>query len=822
VRYTEAVQPLQTGGMMETKTFTIAATGKAFKNLMDGLYSRKIEAFCREILTNAYDSHVAAGTPERLFDVWVPTIFDKRLKVRDYGVGMDHEQVMTRYSTLFDSTKDQSDEFVGMLGLGSKSPFAYTDGFSLRCWDGQECRVYSAYLGEGGVPQISLASRVPSDEPRGVEVGIPVAREDFEEVSRCLARVAVGFAHPPKLSTDIQEQMKFDYSAYGTDWALGECKILGKGVFARQGCVLYPVDYYTALKCYPDWEDITLTLVLDFNLGDLEVTPSRETLSMTDKTKASLRKSFERVMTEIGESLEDQFQDCRTDWETATKFSQLNINRIPKKLLKKTSYMETYNRVAQTLREIMYQGRGSKREYRFALIELGYQHRSGGRVYTLPVINKTYTVTNGSDSYRTPKFRFPKEENEKPFIFVVDDGMSNAKIAHWMLKNGHERALVLRKSVLKSKSQIYEHRVEAQGPWREYYNEKPTAVTWSKPFGQLTEEDMLKFHIVEELGHPYFHRASGFMDPPKEPKAPPAPREEGLLYMPSTGQWKSVDRKELNALRSTHKFLFYSKQRRAILKPRGDVPAAEWEVAFNMESALQGVMQNLKAINGHAPKLALIRVVPKSWYKDYRTFPLLESVEEALLNSLTQEKWDKLVPQILWDNSGFKSTITPNLDLGAVLSKAVNPNVRRLGRIITAISEPMTVRKLRIGRSRAKVVRAVTRTVRDENESFYEHIRKSLLTNLLSTSEAVWRQFVDECKKRDYRVHWDGWQVEGGRSWRRFDSQSWISPSWVEFINRFQEVMSYTADREELELYFQGMELAELTIQSRGGRRVQD
>ena len=140
MKYEPVLQPLELSGFGEQRSFSILASGKAFRNLMDGLYSRKIEAAVRELCTNAQDSHVAAGWPGRQFLVSLPTDFNLKFSVRDYGVGMPHAQVMDRYSTLFDSTKDQSNNETGMLGLGSKSPFAYTDGFTLRCWDGEQRR----------------------------------------------------------------------------------------------------------------------------------------------------------------------------------------------------------------------------------------------------------------------------------------------------------------------------------------------------------------------------------------------------------------------------------------------------------------------------------------------------------------------------------------------------------------------------------------------------------------------------------------------------------------------------------------------------------
>ena len=53
---------VETEGFAERAKFSIAASGKAFKGLIDGLYSRKIEAVVRELSTNAFDSHKAAAS----------------------------------------------------------------------------------------------------------------------------------------------------------------------------------------------------------------------------------------------------------------------------------------------------------------------------------------------------------------------------------------------------------------------------------------------------------------------------------------------------------------------------------------------------------------------------------------------------------------------------------------------------------------------------------------------------------------------------------------------------------------------------------------
>ena len=71
--------------------YSIEATAKAFSILSDSLYSNKIKAVIRELSTNAYDAHIAAGNAETPFYINLPTALDSQFWVRDYGTGLNKE-----------------------------------------------------------------------------------------------------------------------------------------------------------------------------------------------------------------------------------------------------------------------------------------------------------------------------------------------------------------------------------------------------------------------------------------------------------------------------------------------------------------------------------------------------------------------------------------------------------------------------------------------------------------------------------------------------------------------------------------------------------
>ena len=166
----------------EIGEFRIRNSAKAFSILSSGLYANKIRAVVRELSCNAVDSHVAAGSADVPFEVHMPTMLEPWFSVRDYGVGLNHDQVTRIYTTYFESTKTDSNEFIGALGLGSKSPFGYTENFTVTAVQNGRQGIYTAFINDQGVPSVALMTQTDTAEPNGVEVKFSVHDcADFEK-----------------------------------------------------------------------------------------------------------------------------------------------------------------------------------------------------------------------------------------------------------------------------------------------------------------------------------------------------------------------------------------------------------------------------------------------------------------------------------------------------------------------------------------------------------------------------------------------------------------------------------------------------------------
>lgn len=305
---------LETQGFagMETNAFSIKGSAKAFRILLDGLYTNKIRAVVRELWTNAFDSHIEAGIGGVPFDCHLPSLLDPTFRVRDYGVSLTHDQVMHLYTTLFDSTKEDTNDQVGALGLGSKSPFAYTDTFTVVARLNGEKRTYLATIAADGTPQITHLDTVVSDEAQGLEVVLPAKPGDFRDFEHEARLLSVGFDPLPQVDgLEIEPYMPM-YVGNDGSFAIFEPDVLpgSAQLSIRQGCVIYPVDDYNLNAPVRQLLKYGYQAVIDVPIGAVQITASREALSLDDTTKANVTIAVQGMIDVISDEVYEEADKC--------------------------------------------------------------------------------------------------------------------------------------------------------------------------------------------------------------------------------------------------------------------------------------------------------------------------------------------------------------------------------------------------------------------------------------------------------------------------------------------------------------------------------
>ena len=312
-------------GNSDERQFTIAGSAKAFKILSDGLYSDKEGAVIRELSCNAKDSHVDAGKGDVPFEIHLPNSLEPWFAVTDFGIGLCHDDVMRLYSTYFASTKTDSNDVTGCLGLGSKSPFAYVDAFTVESRWGGMMTLYSCFYNEEGIPSITvLGEPFDTDQPNGLTVKMPVKEEDMHDFARKADSQLRRFDPAPIVTGNTNFEIEtVAYTVKGSNWKLLEKDghYSDAKVNAIQGNVTYPVDQY-ALGDLTDAQTAVMGLSVDifFEIGDLDVAANREALGYDDQTIINIKNALTNIATELPPLFTAKFDKCETLWEARCLF----------------------------------------------------------------------------------------------------------------------------------------------------------------------------------------------------------------------------------------------------------------------------------------------------------------------------------------------------------------------------------------------------------------------------------------------------------------------------------------------------------------------
>lgn len=304
----------------EVGEFRIRNSAKAFNILSSGLYANKIRAIIRELSCNAVDSHTAAGKTDTPFDVHLPNALEPYFSIRDYGTGLNHEQVKNIYTTYFESTKTASNEFIGALGLGSKSPFSYTDNFTVTAIQGNKKGIYTAFINEQGVPSIALMMEEETTDPNGVEVRFAVEdRYDFDKFRQEARYVYEYFKLRPVISGNAQfefkdpvykEQNIIPGVHYGSDGH--------RNSYAIMGNIKYPIDVPNADKALGGMHGLlNCGLVMEFNIGELDFQASREGLSYIPETIEAIKTKLVALNGQLAIHIAQEADKIDNLWERA-------------------------------------------------------------------------------------------------------------------------------------------------------------------------------------------------------------------------------------------------------------------------------------------------------------------------------------------------------------------------------------------------------------------------------------------------------------------------------------------------------------------------
>lgn len=328
-------------GVQKQHKFKITDQSQAI--IMDSLinlYSDPIGSVVREITSNCIDANrerdlkIEGKIPmnegdDQLFWSARQTVsieyveknmilgIDECMMFHDHGCGLSEDRVANVFTTFGASTKRDNNYEIGGFGLGAKSPLAYTETFYVRSRHNGTETYYMLYRDNENVPNMDQVYQTSTEEKNGSTVIVPIkewsdksrfreAISDqlcffdnivFKGVIEGLGSVTQYYERDGHKSV-IEEQENFILTNDGKDVEL----LVGR--------VVYPINWdQLELSEY----DFKASMCVKFDIGVLDLVPSRESIRYTPKTIKVIEDKFRQVQ-------ENFKNDVSVEYSTITNY----------------------------------------------------------------------------------------------------------------------------------------------------------------------------------------------------------------------------------------------------------------------------------------------------------------------------------------------------------------------------------------------------------------------------------------------------------------------------------------------------------------------
>lgn len=307
----------------ESRPMFISEEGLAhIMTTLTNLYNDPETAVIREYTANGIDAHVMAGNPAPV-EVTLPTYDNCMFVVQDYGVGMSRDEIWNIYAGYGESTKRETNGQIGAFGFGCKSGLAIANQFTLSSVkDGKKTSAL-VQKAPDGLNKVFIVNEIDTDEPNGIKVTVPVNRHQRHAFNQ-KARKFFQFASPGTVLVDeVEPTSAFENAKLLTDPANPDFSAYFRtdirgSYYVVMGNVPYMIaeqevrDALARLGIETTERIYSAEVYFPVPIGSVQLTPNREGLRFTDKTRDYidvLLKSFISVIRDEAQAEIDAITD---------------------------------------------------------------------------------------------------------------------------------------------------------------------------------------------------------------------------------------------------------------------------------------------------------------------------------------------------------------------------------------------------------------------------------------------------------------------------------------------------------------------------------
>ncbi|MEN4460931.1 ATP-binding protein [Mycolicibacterium fortuitum] len=294
---------LVTAGDVTTAVPTMASRvdpegARRMMDILINLYADRRLAVVREYVSNAVDATRMADSTVPV-QVTSPTELEPNLIVTDAGIGMSAAEVEATFLAFAASTKRDSNDQIGGLGVGAKSALTVAESFLVDTIKGGRRTVVRA--ARDLTHQVLLADS-PSELPSGTTITVAVEVEGQLDKWNSVIR-EVASAHPE--GTVLVDGKPVASLSGGLRWVgpVGCLRAGDRTVTVLSGGTLF--------DAVPEVADRVLAAtrlqaaVIELPIGSFDHTPSRESVVATERTLAAVDAALE-TFTQVYRDLEVQ------------------------------------------------------------------------------------------------------------------------------------------------------------------------------------------------------------------------------------------------------------------------------------------------------------------------------------------------------------------------------------------------------------------------------------------------------------------------------------------------------------------------------------
>lgn len=280
------------GVALPTMTSRVDPAGaRRMMEMLVNLYADRRLAVVREYVANAVDATRAAGSGEPVA-VTTPSLVEPNLVVCDRGTGMSCAEVEATFLAFAASSKRDSDELVGGLGVGAKSAWTLAESFLVDTVKGG-CRT-TVRAARNLEHQVLLADAA-SDLADGTTIIVPVEVAGHVDAWHRVVR-EVAAAHDA--GAVLVDGKPVDSVAGGPNWVgpVGFRRVErpdGGVVVVRSGGTLFSAVPEVTSRVLERVGKVS-GCVLELPIGSFDHTPSRESVIASQRTLAAVDAALAR------------------------------------------------------------------------------------------------------------------------------------------------------------------------------------------------------------------------------------------------------------------------------------------------------------------------------------------------------------------------------------------------------------------------------------------------------------------------------------------------------------------------------------------------